>query len=29
MTDKNYDLYSIEKDLIEELEDNQEEILEQ
>lgn len=27
MTDKNYDLYSIEKDLIEELEDNQEEIL--
>ena len=28
MTDKNYDLYSIEKDLIEELEDNQEEILE-
>tara|TARA_R100001163_G_C5029144_1_gene169859 strand:- start:174 stop:476 length:303 start_codon:yes stop_codon:yes gene_type:complete len=28
MTDKNYDLYSIEKDLIEELEDNQKEILE-
>ena len=28
MTDKNYDLYYIEKDLIEELEDNQEEILE-
>jgi hypothetical protein len=28
MSDKNYDLYSIEKELIEELEDNQEEILE-
>ena len=28
MTDKNYDLCSIEKELIEELEDNQEEILE-